>query len=133
MTRQGKLRTTQLAPNDNKSFSIGTTLMVDDWYERLGLSEIIGRHKNKCIERDALVCGMFVDQLGDNFSIKQASKWLNRKEVLGHYEIRRFEAETLYRGVETLGRNRERIIRELPTNRPHQVSSLCDLLTFVRR
>ncbi|HQM66152.1 MAG TPA: hypothetical protein PLY24_00005, partial [Methanomassiliicoccales archaeon] len=32
----------------------GTTLMVDDWYERLGLNEIIGRHKSKGIALDAL-------------------------------------------------------------------------------
>ena len=49
MRKQTKLRTMQLTPNDNRSFSIGTTLMVDDWYERLGLNEIIGRHKSKGI------------------------------------------------------------------------------------
>jgi len=113
VTRQSKLRTTQLTPNDNKSFSIGTTLMVDDWYERLGLNEIIGRHKSKGIALDALVRGMLVDQLGDNFSVLQASAWLNRKEVRDHYGIRAFNSKTLYRAVETLGRNRERIIREL--------------------
>lgn len=72
--KQTKLRTTQLTPNENKSFSIGTTLMVDDWYERLGLNNIIGRHKSKGIALDALVRGMLVDQLGDNFSVLQASK-----------------------------------------------------------
>ncbi|MCE5261596.1 MAG: IS1634 family transposase, partial [Euryarchaeota archaeon] len=87
--------------------------MVDDWYERLGLNEIIGRHKSKGIALDALVRGMLVDQLGDNFSILQASAWLNRKEVRDHYGIRAFNSKTLYRAVETLGRNRERIIREL--------------------
>jgi hypothetical protein len=57
--KQTKLRTSQLTPNDNKSFSIGTVLMVDDWYDRLGLNDLIG-------------------QLGDNFSILQASEWFNR-------------------------------------------------------
>jgi len=106
----------QLTPNDNKSFSIGTTLMVDDWYERLGLSETIGRHKSKGIALDALVRGMLVDQLGDNISVLQASAWLNRKEVRDHYGIRAFNSKTLYRAVELLGRNRERIIRELQDN-----------------
>jgi len=114
--KQTKLRTTQLTPNENKSFSIGTTLMVDDWYERLGLNNIIGRHKSKGIALDALVRGMLVDQLGDNFSVLQASEWMNRKEILEHYGIRKFNAKTLYRAVETLGRNRERIIRELQDN-----------------
>jgi transposase len=113
---QSKLRTTQLTPNDNKSFSVGTALMIDDWYERLGLNDIIGRHKSKGIALDALVRGMLVDQLGDNFSVLQASEWMNRKEILEHYGIRAFNSKTLYRAVETLGRNRERIIRELQDN-----------------
>jgi len=113
---QSKLRTTQLTANDNKSFSIGTALMVDDWYERLGLNDIIGPHKSKGIALDALVRGMLVDQLGDNFSVLQASEWMNRKEILEHYGIRAFNSKTLYRAVETLGRNRERIIRELQDN-----------------
>jgi len=125
MTKQTKLRTNQIMPNDNKSFSIGTALMVDDWYERLGLNEIIGRHKSKGIALDALVRGMLVDQLGDNFSVLQASEWLNRQEIREHYEIKAFNAKTLYRAVELLGRNRERIIREIQDNvlellgRPH--------------
>ncbi len=116
MQIQSKLRTTQLTPNDNKSFSVGTALMIDDWYERLGLNDIIGRHKSKGIALDALVRGMLVDQLGDNFSVLQASEWMNRKEILEHYGIRAFNSKTLYRAVETLGRNRERIIRELQDN-----------------
>ena len=99
--------------------------MVDGWYERLGLSDIVGRHKSKGIDLDALVRGMLVDQLGDNFSVLQASEWLNREEIRDHYEIRGFNAKTLYRAVELLGRNRERVIRELQDNvldilgRPH--------------
>ena len=93
--------------------SIGTVLMVDGWYERLGLSDIIGRYKGKGIDFDALVRGMIVDQLGDNFSVLQASEWMNREEILEHYGIRAFNPKTLYRAVETLGRNREHIIREL--------------------
>jgi len=104
VNKQTKLRTNQITPNENKSFSIGTALMVDDWYERLGLNEIIGRHKSKGIALDALVRGMLVDQLGDNFSVLQASEWLNRKEILEHYGIRAFNSKTLYRAVETLGR-----------------------------
>jgi transposase len=114
--KQTKLRTNQLTPNENKSFSIGTALMVDDWYERLGLNDIIGRHKSKGIALDALVRGMLVDQLGDNFSVLQASGWMNRKEILDHYQIRGFNAKTLYRAVEMLGRNRVKIIHELQDN-----------------
>jgi len=116
MTKQTKLRTNQIMPNDNKSFSIGTALMVDDWYERLGLNDIIGRHKSKGIGLDALVRGMLVDQLGDNFSVLQASEWMNRSEIREHYEIKAFNPKTLYRAVELLGHNREKIIHELQDN-----------------
>jgi len=113
VTKQHKLRTTQLTPNDNKSFSIGTMLMVDDWYERLDLPAVIGRHKDRGISLDALVRGMLAYKLGDNFSVLRAGEWLNRPEVREHYELREFNVKTLYRAVETLGRNRERIVREL--------------------
>lgn len=37
--------------------------MVDNWYERLRLNNIIGRHKSSGIALDALILGMLVDQL----------------------------------------------------------------------
>ena len=88
-------------------------LMVDDWYERLGLNEIIGQLKTKGIGLDALVRGLLAYKLGDNFSVLQASAWLNRPEMLEQYELRSFDEKTLYRAVEALGHNRERIIRSL--------------------
>ena len=87
--------------------------MVDDWYERLNLNDIIGRLKTKGIGADALVRGMLVDQLGDNFSILQASEWINRPEILEHYGIESFNPKTLYRAVELIGQNRERIVYAL--------------------
>jgi len=88
-------------------------LMVDDWYERLGLNEIIGQLKTKGIALDALVRGLLAYKMGDNFSVLQASEWLNRPEMLEQYELRSFDEKTLYRAVETLGHNRERIVRSL--------------------
>ncbi len=102
MNEQTKQRTSQLTPNENKSFSIGTMLMVDDLYERFDLAAVIGRHKDKGISLDALVRGMLAYKLGDNFSVLQAGEWLNRPEVLDHYELRSFNVKTLYRAVETL-------------------------------
>ncbi|MFA5312273.1 MAG: hypothetical protein WC375_03005 [Methanomassiliicoccales archaeon] len=58
--------------------------MIDDWYERLGLNDVIGQLKTKGIGLDALVRGMVADQLGDYFSILQASEWFNRPEILEH-------------------------------------------------
>ena len=81
--------------------------MVDDSYERLGLSGVIGPLKTKGIQRDALVRGLLAYKLGDNFSVLQASEWLNQPEMLEQYEIEAFDEKTLYRAVEKLGRNRE--------------------------
>lgn len=113
MYEQTKLRTNAITPNENKSFSIGTMLTVDDWYEKLGLPAVIGRHKDKGIPLDPLVRGLLAYGLGDNFSILRAGEWLNRTEVREHYELPEFHVKTLYRAVETLGRNRESIVREL--------------------
>ena len=116
MSKQSKLRTSQLTPNENKSFPIGTVLMVDDLYERLGLNEVIGQLKSKGIALDALVRGLLAYKLGDNFSVLQASELLNRQEILEQYELRSFDEKTLYRAVELLGRNREKIIHALQDN-----------------
>jgi len=97
VTKQTKLRTTQITPNDNKSFSIGTALMVDDWYEKLGLNEIVGRHKSKGITLDALIRGMLLYQLGDNFSALQDSEWMNRERS---ESISRSKRSTLRRCTE---------------------------------
>ena len=87
--------------------------MVDDWYERLFLSEVIGWHKDKGISLDPLVRGMLAYKLGDNFSVLRAGEWLNRPEIREHYELPSFNVRTLYRAVEVVGRERERIVREL--------------------
>ena len=88
-------------------------LMVDDQYERLDLPAIIGRHKDRGVSLDALVRGAIAYKLGDNFSVLRAGEWLNRPEVREHYELPEFNVKTLYRAVETLGQNREHIVREL--------------------
>ena len=56
---------------------------------------------------------MLAYKLGDNFSVLRAGEWLNQAEVREHYELPKFNVKTLYRAVETLGRNRETIVREL--------------------
>ena len=116
MTKQKKLRTAQLTPNENKSFPIGPVLMVDEMYEKMSLSDVIGPLKTKGIPLDALVRGMLAYKLGDNFSVLQASEWLNQPEMLEQYELKSFDEKTLYRAVETIGQNRERIIQKLQDN-----------------
>ena len=42
-----------------------------------------------------------------------AHEWLNRPEIGEHFELEEFNSKTLYRAVELVGRNRERIIYAL--------------------
>ena len=44
---QTKLRTYEITPNDNICFPIGTILAVENLYEELNLSSILGKHKNQ--------------------------------------------------------------------------------------
>ncbi len=68
--------------------------MVDNLYERLGLSEFIGPLKTKGIPLDALTRGLLAYKLGDNFSVLQASQWLNQPEMLEQYELKSFDEKT---------------------------------------
>lgn len=58
VSEQSRLRTNAITPNENKTFSIVTMLMVDDRYEQLNLDDIIDRLKEKGIPIDPLVRGM---------------------------------------------------------------------------
>jgi transposase len=55
-------------------------------------------------------------KLGDNFSVLQASEWLNQPEMLEQYEFPSLDEKNLYRAVELLGHNREKIIQRLQAN-----------------
>ena len=123
MHKQSRLRTSLLTPNENKSFAIGTVLMVDDWCERFCLPGIIGRHKRKGIDLDALVRGMLAYKLGENFSVFRAGEWIGSPAVLEHYELEPFNSRALYRAVELLGQQRERIVLDLQDI----ILGLCDL------
>ena len=107
VSEQSKLRTRSLTPNVNKSFSVGTMLFIDEMYERLRAGR--DRPAQGQGRPDGRTCqGHAHCKLGENFSILQASEWMNRPEILRHYEVQNFNERTLYRAVELLGRDRER-------------------------
>jgi transposase len=84
--------------------------MVDDLYDRLGLSSVIGPMKSKGADIDALVRALLAYKLGDNHSIQRAGKWINCPAVLDHYGLDGFNTRALNRTVELLGQHREKII-----------------------
>ena len=111
--KQTKLRTRVVRPNRNISFPIGTILAVDDYFEKLGLSDVFSKHKSKGISINSLVKALLSYKLTENFSISRASEWINRKEVLKMFELNPFEQRTLFRVFETIGENHERIIYDI--------------------
>jgi transposase len=85
-------------------------LMVDDLYDRLGLSEVIKPLKTKGLDIDALTKALVTYKLEANHSILRAGKWLNTPGVGEHYGLPEFNERALYRAVELLGKNRDRIM-----------------------
>ena len=110
---QTKLRTTELEPNENISFPIGTIFLVDKLYEVLNYSEIFGKHKTRGIDINNLLRALISYKLTDNFSIKRSHDWINRPEVLAEFSLPPFSERTLYRVLEIIGVNREEIISDI--------------------
>lgn len=113
MTTQTKLRTNEIIPNTNICFPIGTILAVKNQYEKLGFSRIFGKHKQKGRDINSLLMALISYKLTDNFSIRKASDWINRNEVLDTFDLDQFEERTLYRLLETIGQNKEEIIADI--------------------
>jgi transposase len=55
-------------------------------------------------------------KLTENFSIKEAGKWLNQKEILDILNLEKFHERVLYRTLELLGRNKEEILSDILGN-----------------
>ena len=107
------LRTEQITPNKNISFPIGTILAVQKYYKQLELSSIFGKHKNRGIDINRLIQALVSYKLSENQSVTKASDWINREELLETFDLKNFEQRTLYRALETIGKNREEIIADI--------------------
>jgi len=62
-----------LTPNKNISFPIGTILAVKDYYKRLRLSWVFGKHKNRGRDIDSLIQALVSYKLTENRSVTMAS------------------------------------------------------------
>ncbi|MBR1368470.1 transposase, partial [Methanocalculus chunghsingensis] len=78
---QTKLRTNEIAPNENISFPIGTIFLVNQLYEALDFRDIFRKHKTRGIDINNLLRALISYKLTDNFSIKRSHNWINRPEV----------------------------------------------------
>jgi len=83
-------------------------IAVQLFYEKLNFRDIFSKHKSKGIDINSLLIGLLSYKLTENFSIKEAGKWLNQKEILDTLNLEKFHERVLYRTLELLGRNRGR-------------------------
>jgi len=113
METQTRLRTESILVGENKSYPVGAILVVQGVFNRLGLSEVFGKHKGRGRCLASLVEALVSYKLAENFSISKASLWINQPEMLEMFRLKSFEERTLFRVLEILGENREEIIHDL--------------------
>jgi len=77
-----KQRAFPTIPNKNICVPIGSILAVQLFYEKLNFCDIFSKHKSKGLDLNNLVIGLLSYKLTENFSIKEAGKWLNQEEIL---------------------------------------------------
>jgi len=111
--KQTKLRTYEIKSNKNITFPIGTVVAVQQYYQKLDLNSVFGKHKKKGIDINGLMQSLVSYKLTENQSISKASDWINRKEVLDEFDLKPFEERTLFRALETVGANREQILFDI--------------------
>ncbi len=98
-----KQRAFPTIPNKNICVPIGSILAVQSYYEKLHFCDIFGKHKSKGLDLNRLLVGLMSYKLTDNFSIKEAGKWLNQEEILDILNLERFHERVLYRTLKSWG------------------------------
>jgi len=102
--------TWRIKPNDNKSIAIGNVLLSEAFFRKYGLDREIKKLKAKGIDLAKLAELMVAYKLGDNFSIFRAHEFIMEPVIRERFGLDEFNVKTLYRAVERLGQNRERIV-----------------------
>ncbi len=110
---RASLRTEAIVPNNNISFPIGTFLTVEQYFNKLSLGDIVGKHKNKGADINTLVKAMVSYRLTENQSVTKAADFINRDPILEFFSLDNFEQNTLYRALRIIGNNREEVIADI--------------------
>jgi len=110
---QTKLRIESIYPNNNISFPVGTAIAVQKYSQKLFFDNIFSCYKTRGANLRKLVEALITYRLTENQSICQASKWINRAEVLEQFSLQTFEERTLFRVLEMIGDNYEEIILKI--------------------
>lgn len=86
---------------------------MEQLYDVLDFPTVFSKHKKNGIDINDLLKTLVSYKLTDNFSISKAHEWINRDEVLDVFNLEEFSERTLYRVLETLGNNREKIFSDI--------------------
>ena len=113
MNIKTKIRAFPTIPNKNICLPIGSTLAVQYFFEKLNFSDIFNKHKSRGLDLNSLLIGLVSYKLTENFSIKEAGKWLNQEEILDILNLKNFNERALYRALETLGHNKDVILPDI--------------------
>jgi transposase len=113
MNIKTKIRAFPTIPNKNICVPIGSMLAVQYFYEKLNFSDIFSKHKSRGLDLNSLLIGLVSYKLTENFSIKEAGKWLNQEEILEILNLKSFHEKVLYRTLEILERNKEKILSDI--------------------
>ncbi len=113
MNKNSKLRAFPTIPNKNICLPIGTILTVQHYFEKLSFHDVFSKHKSKGLDLSSLLIGLVSYKLTENFSIKEAGNWMNQDEILNILNLESFHERALYRALEILGRNREKILSDI--------------------
>lgn len=106
-------RAMRIVPNNNISFPIGTIVAIIGFFKMLGLEDAFKKHKEQGRNLASLTEALVSYKLTDNLSISKASDWTNREPVLELFNLKGFEERTLYRALDIIGENRERIMFDI--------------------
>lgn len=116
MLKQKKLITKTIKSNQNISFPIGTILTVQKYFDQLNFKNIFTKFKKRGRNINSLLQGLVSYKLTENLSISKASDWFNKKELLQEFNLEAFHEKTLFRLLETIGKNKEEIISDIQNN-----------------
>ena len=110
MTKQTRLRTSEIRVNKNLSVPIGNLFWTEAFFEHFGLYDHIRGMKSKGTDLGKLAELMVSYKTGDNFSILRCHEYALSPPIREHTGLPEFDVRGLYRAVEILGENRENII-----------------------
>jgi len=113
MKKQKRPRTNIIETNNNISFPIGTAIAVQKYTQKLNLLKIFSKFKQRGISLPNLVDSLISYRLTENQSLTKASDWINRTDVLEEFSLKPFEQRTLFRAIETIGKNYDEVILNL--------------------